>query len=130
LFSCSKEQSEGVTFSLNRFFFVPFCMKTIEEIRKYLRCGQFEFSYHAFKRAVERNISESEIREMVESAEIIEDYPDDKYAPSCLLLGFTKSGRPVHMQVTRIETSEGLIKIITMYQPDEEGWINNFSVRR
>ncbi len=67
---------------------------------------------------------------MVESAEIIEDYPDDKYAPSCLLLGFTKSGRPVHMQVTLIETSEGLIKIITMYQPDEEGWINNFSVRR
>ena len=51
-------------------------MKTIEEIREYLRCGQFEFSYHAFKRAVERNISESEIREIVENVAIIEDYPD------------------------------------------------------
>ena len=105
-------------------------MKTIEEIREYLRNGQFEFSYHAFKRAVERNIIESEIRELVENSELIEDYPDDKYAPSSLLSGFTKSGRPLHIQVTRIETGEGLIKIITTYQPDEEGWINNYSVRR
>ncbi|MEI7824527.1 MAG: DUF4258 domain-containing protein [Chlorobiaceae bacterium] len=105
-------------------------MKNIEEIRAHLTRGEFEFSYHAFKRAVERNISESEIQEIVENSEIIEDYPDDKYAPSCLLLGFTQSGRPIHIQVTRIETGEGMIKIITMYQPDEEGWTNNYSVRR
>ena len=105
-------------------------MKTIEDIREYLRCGQFEFSFHAFKRAVERNISEREISEMAGSAEIIEDYPDDKYAPSCLLLGFTQSGRPLHTQVTSIETGEGLIKIITIYEPDEKGWFNNYSVRR
>jgi hypothetical protein len=95
-----------------------------------LRKGQFEFSYHAFKRAVERNISDSEIREFVDNSKIIEDYPYDKYAPSCLLLGFTKLGRPLHLQVTRAETGEGLLKIITMYQPNEEEWINNYSVRR
>ncbi|MCK6561013.1 DUF4258 domain-containing protein [candidate division KSB1 bacterium] len=105
-------------------------MKTIEEIHKHLESGQFEFSFHAFKRTVERNISESEIREIAENAEIIEDYPEDKYAPSCLLLGFTKSGRPIHIQVTRIETDEGLIKIITIYQPEEDEWINNYSMRR
>ncbi len=53
-----------------------------------------------------------------------------KYAPSSLLLGFTKFGRAIHIQVTRIETGEGVIKIITVYQPDEEEWINNYSVRR
>lgn len=104
-------------------------MKTIEELRKYLERGQFEFSFHAFKRAVERNISEAEIREIAKNAEIIENYPDDKYAPSCLLLGFTDLGRPLHTQVTRIETSEGLIKIITIYQPNEEEWID-YSIRR
>ena len=109
---------------------LTFCMKTIKEIREHLKFGQFEFSFHAFKRTVERDISESEIREIAENAEIIEDYPEDKYAPSCLLLGFTKLGRPIHIQVTRIETAEGLIKIITIYQPDEEEWINNYSVRR
>jgi hypothetical protein len=104
-------------------------MKTIEEIRVYLERGQFEFSSHAFKRSVERNISESEIREIGENVRIIEDYPEDKYAPSCLLLGFTKLGRPIHAQVTRIETDTGLIKIIKIYQPNEEEWIN-YSVRR
>jgi hypothetical protein len=105
-------------------------MKTIEEIREHFRRGRFEFSYHAFKRAVERNISENEILESVENSEIIEDYPEDKYAPSALLSGFTKSARPLHLQVTRRETGDGLIKIITMYQPDEEEWTTNYSVRR
>lgn len=48
-------------------------MKTIEEIREHLKFGKFEFSFHAFKRTVERNVSESEIREIAENAEIIED---------------------------------------------------------
>ncbi len=104
-------------------------MKTIEDLREHLERGKFEFSLHAFKRAVERNISEAEIRELAKNAEIIEDYPDDKYGPSCLLLGFTNLGRPLHTQVTRIETDEGLIKIITVYQPNEEEWID-YSIRR
>ena len=64
-------------------------MKKIEEIRDQLQAGQFEFSRHAFRRTVERNISEQEIREVGENVIIIEDYPEDKYSPSCLLLGFT-----------------------------------------
>ena len=66
----------------------------IEDIRLRLSTGLFEFSRHAFRRVVERNISEDEIREAGITAEIIEDYPDDKYSPSCLVLGFTKNRRP------------------------------------
>lgn len=61
-------------------------MKELEEIRHQLQAGQFDFSHHAFRRAVERNISEQEIREVGENVIIIEDYPQDKYSPSCLLL--------------------------------------------
>ncbi len=104
-------------------------MKTIEEIRSHLINGQFEFSHHGFRRSIERNISESEIRETGKDAMIIEDYSDDKYSPSCLLLGFTIAGRPLHIQVTRIETSPSLIKIVTIYQPDEDEWID-YSIRR
>ncbi len=50
-------------------------MKTIDDIRTQLSLGQFEFSRHAFKRAVERNISEFEIRQAGGQARIIEDYP-------------------------------------------------------
>jgi hypothetical protein len=74
-------------------------MKSLTEIRRQLADGQFEFSRHAFRRVVERNISEEEIREAGTHAEIIEEYPDDKYSPSGLLLGFTAAGRPLHFQV-------------------------------
>ena len=102
-------------------------MKTLEELRRQLSVGEFEFSRHAFKRAVERNISEIEIKQAGASAKIIEDYPDDKYSPSCLLLGFTRGGRPLHLQVSYADTD--LVKIITLYEPDERKWID-FSRRR
>ncbi len=102
-------------------------MYTIEEIRRHLAAGTFEFSRHAFKRAVERNISEHDIREAGQRASIIENYPDDKYAPSCLLLGFTDAGRPLHLQVAYIESD--LLKIITIYQPDPAEWYD-YSRRR
>jgi hypothetical protein len=97
-------------------------MKSLAEIQQNLSLGQFEFSRHAFKRAVERNISVSEIEQAGLRAEIIEEYPDDKYAPSCLLLGFTHEGRPLHLQVSRMDSD--LVKIITLYEPDDNQWYN------
>lgn len=73
-------------------------MKTLAPIQQQLAADRFDFSRHAFKRAVERNISEQEIR--TAGAEIIEEYPEDKYSPSVLLLGFTSAGRPLHIQVS------------------------------
>ena len=97
-------------------------MKTLEDIRRQLAEGEFEFSRHAFRRAVERNISEQEIREAGTQAEIIEDYPEDKYSPSTLLLGFTAAGRPLHFQVSFAETD--LTKIIIIYEPDPSEWLD------
>ena len=54
-------------------------MKTHAQIRQQLAAGQFDFSRHAFKRAIERNISEEEIRAAGAQTEIIEEYPEDKY---------------------------------------------------
>jgi Domain of unknown function (DUF4258) len=79
-------------------------MKSLEEIGKQLQAGEFELTRHALKRQVERNISRSDIRETGENIVIIEDYPDDKYSPSCLLLGFTKIKRSLHIQVSRVES--------------------------
>src|SRR5262245_44100550 len=97
-------------------------MKTLEDVREQLATGAFEFSRHAFRRAVERNISEREIREAGVQAEIIENHPDDKYSPSGLLLGFTAAGRPLHFQVSFVETD--LTKIITIYEPDSGEWLD------
>ncbi len=60
--------------------------------------------------------------EVFKHAEIIEDYPDDKYGPSCLGLGFTSLQRPLHIQCSY--PSRPCIKIITLYEPDSNRWIN------
>ncbi len=98
-------------------------MKTLAEIQRQLAAGEFEFSRHAFRRVIERNISEKEIQQAGVLAEIIEDYPDDKYSPSALLLGFTAAGRPLHLQVSFGASDR--TKIITIYEPDAKEWIEN-----
>jgi hypothetical protein len=102
-------------------------MKTLNQIRSQLSAGEFNFSLHALKRVVERNISEIEIKQVGMNASIIEEYPEDKYSPSCLLLGFTQAGRPLHIQVSLADTD--LVKIITLYEPSAEEWID-YSQRR
>ncbi len=102
-------------------------MKSIENIRQQLSSGKIELTQHASIRILERNISQKEIQEAGSNAAVIEDYPDDKYFPSCLLLGFTKEMRPLHIQVSRMDSEN--IRIITIYEPDHYEWIN-FSKRR
>ena len=89
--------------------------------------GNYDLSRHAFIRIGERDISELEIREAGAEATFIEEYPEDKYAPSCLLLGFTRSVSPLHIQVSLADTP--LVRIITVYEPDPNEWIDH-SVRR
>jgi hypothetical protein len=99
----------------------------IEQIRTKIQAGQFEFSKHAVDQSVLRRVSVQELREAIANAEIIEDYPDDKYGPSCLILGFTRAGRPLHIQCSY--PTRPLVKIITLYEPDPSRWID-FRVRR
>ena len=99
----------------------------IEQIRIKIQAGQFEFSKHAVDQSVLRRVSVQELREATANAEIIEDYPDDKYGPSCLILGFTRAGRPLHVQCSY--PSRPLVKVITLYEPDPTRWID-FRMRR
>jgi hypothetical protein len=43
-------------------------------------------------------LSVQELREAIAIGEIIEDYPTDKYGPSCLVFGVTLARRPLHIQ--------------------------------
>jgi Domain of unknown function (DUF4258) len=82
----------------------------IEAIRQKFKDEQFEFSKHATDQAIARQIRVQEIREMIANGQIIEDYPDDKYGPSCLISGLTQQQRPIHVQSSY--PSRAVIKII------------------
>lgn len=95
----------------------------LPEIRQRLAKGAYYLSDHALRRVVERNIPSRMIREAGANAEMIEDYPEDKYGPSYLLLGFTITKTPIHIQVSRLAQEK--VKIITLYIPDPDQWIDH-----
>ena len=99
----------------------------IDEIRRRVAGGDFEFSQHAVDQAIIRHISVQELREAIARGDIIEVYPEDKYGPSCLIFGMTSNGRPLHVQCS--DPSRPIVKIITVYEPDPTLWIE-FRVRR
>jgi hypothetical protein len=101
---------------------------SIAEIRHKVAENQFEFSKHAVDQSILRQIRVQEIREAVANGQIIEDYPDDKYGPSCLICGWTQVQRPIHIQCSY--PSRPLIKIITVYEPIPQQWNDDFTQRR
>lgn len=99
-------------------------MGLVDDIRAKIGRREYEFSRHAVDQSVVRDISVAEVEEAVcGESEVIEDYPDDKYGPSCLILGFTNAGRALHVQCSY--PSRPLIKIITLYEPDPGRWVDS-----
>ena len=98
---------------------------TIQEIRDKIIEGEYRFSDHVIKRMIQRNIVRKEIEEILFAGEIIEEYPEDKYSPSCLIYGRTKKGKELHVQATFPPD----VVIVTAYEPDPIEWING-KVRR
>ena len=82
---------------------------------------------HADEEAQADTLTFDEIFFSVLQGEVIEDYLQDKFGPSCLVFGMTKSRRPIHIHCSY--PSRKVVKIITLYQPDPEQWID-YIVRR
>ena len=68
----------------------------------------------------QRRITDHEVQQTIlgPEAEVIEEYPTDKYSPSCLMYGVTALGRVLHVQ----SNHEGVI--VTVYDPDPAEWID------
>jgi hypothetical protein len=61
------------------------------------------------------------------NGEIIEQYPTDYPFPSCLVLGYTKAGKPLHV----VCGSSGVeLWLITAYFPSPSEWTEDFKQRR
>jgi len=102
-------------------------MSLIQEIQEKLKADAFEFSKHAVDQSIIRRISVRELREAIAVGEVIEDYPDDKYGPSCLIYGRTRDGRAIHVQCSH--PSRSMVKVITLYEPDPDRWAD-YKIRR
>jgi len=75
----------------------------------------------------ERMISAVEVREVVQTGTIIEDYPDDPRGHSCLMLGHGYGGRSLHVVCA---PKAEYLAIITAYLPSPDAWEDDFRTRK
>lgn len=73
-------------------------------------------------------ISTAEVLEAFAGGEIIEEYPNDRPYASCLVLGRTKAGRPLHIVCAPVSSEEKLV-IITTYEPESSRWDSEYRRR-
>jgi hypothetical protein len=76
----------------------------------------------------ERELTEIDVREVLENGKIIEKNPKDLPYPSYLMLGFP-SKRPVHV-VASDDPSIKATVVITVYCPDSKRWDKTFRRRK
>src|SRR5438128_12689895 len=74
-----------------------------------------------------RMIRPAEVRRVVSDGELIEDYPDDPRGHSCLILGYGRGGRPLHIVCC---AGDDYLAIITAYLPSRREWTKGFKKRR
>jgi len=86
------------------------------------------FRTHAVQRMFQRNINESDVRNILMRGETIEHYDDDKPYPSRLILGWIYE-RPIHVVAADNEPDNEII-VETVYEPDKEKWSVDFKRRK
>jgi len=94
-------------------------MKPGERIAELIESGEILISHHARVRMFERNVSTDDLITIISSGEIIEEYSDDEPCPSVLIMGFIDEVA-YH---TVIALCEDHIRVITVYIPEQDKWI-------
>ncbi len=97
-------------------------------MRNALRNARIEWRRHALERMAEQDIPRPDVLEVLNSGELIEDYPEDEPFPSGLFLGW-RGVRPLHV-VAAFDDGGDLVYVITVYEPDLGHFEPDFRTRR
>ena len=102
-------------------------MINLETLKAYFESDSVFVSDHAAKRFRERGLRIKDVRNAIQSGEIIEQYPDDYPYPSCLILGTSSTGEKIHV----VMSDEGTVsRIITAYFPAKDKWSDDLRTRK
>jgi hypothetical protein len=92
----------------------------IEKIADLIRKRKYRLTVHAQKRMDQRGITLDELKEIFMNGAIVEEYPDDKPYPSCLIMGRIRGGFPLYAVVG----VEKIIHVITVHWLDPSKWLD------
>ena len=100
---------------------------TAEDITRLGKESSLRWTSHILERLFHRNIRIDDVKAALAKCEIIEEYPTDYPFPSCLVLGNTIVGHPLHVVCGSNGTE---LWLITAYFPNPNEWTEDFRQRR
>ena len=103
---------------------------TFDRIRVLISEGSVRISEHGYDEIAADGLLARELVEGVETAEVIEDYPNYPKGPCVLLLQRMKDGRSVHTVWGLPAGHPGPAVLITAYIPAPEKWELGLKRRR
>lgn len=103
-------------------------MIKFESIIQSIEDKKLRVTDHADEEASNDRIILMEVFDTISSGEIIEQYPDDKPYPSCLIFSRLKGEDPIHTVWAFNQTTQSSV-LITIYRPDPQKWIGG-KIRR
>lgn len=86
----------------------------IDWVKECVKYGDYYFSAHGDQERMNDNLTIPDVEEAVLSGRILENYPEDKRGESCLVVGFSNAGVPIHIVCGE---RNGKLVIITVYIP-------------
>ena len=100
----------------------------IDFIKQCVKENRIRWSYHINMRLKERFIARETILNSVDRFEIIEEYQNDKYLPSCLV--YSEDGDvKFHIHIA-LDYKTMAIVFVTAYIPSPEEWLKDLKTRR
>ena len=103
---------------------------TLERVRELASRREVRISEHGYDELAQDGILARDVVSGVQSAEVLEDYPDYPKGPCVLVLQKDQDGGPVHVVwgVPKGKTSPAVL--VTAYRPDPGKWSEDFRRRR
>lgn len=100
----------------------------IRFVQDCIRRGHVLWTYHVNMRLAGRYIPRESILGAVETLELVEAYPDDKYLPSYLILG--RVGSDAFHVLFAADVEGDNVRVVTAYRPDAGEWQDDLKTRR
>ncbi|MCX7839075.1 MAG: DUF4258 domain-containing protein [Anaerolineae bacterium] len=92
--------------------------------------GRIHWSRHALAELSAESWTVYQVESALHRAEIIEDYAHlHRHLPDCLVLASIPDGTPIHA-VIAMNLAQDYILIVTVYQPTEQEWYDDWRTRK
>jgi hypothetical protein len=97
-------------------------------IQRCVQRRQLYWTYHTDMRIQGRFISRQHMLDAVDTYEVIESYPEDKYLPSSVVYAIGRDA--VFHILFAVDVPAEQVRVITAYHPDPEAWEIDQKTRR